>query len=138
MKLTGEYQITGWDGNAIKEFDDGSKQSYAKVSQKYEGDITGSSESHYVMAYRSPQSAVFVGHELIECEIHNEKGSFIIQHDGTFEAGIAQSEFKVVSGSGKGACAGYKGRGSFKSTAEKVPYEKVPYEFEIELAQPSK
>ena len=132
MKLFGESQITNWDESDIKEFGNGSKQSYAKVKEKYEGDISGISESHLFMFYRNQESAVFLGYEFIECEINNEKGSFMVQHDGVFEAGIAQSQYKIVSGSGKGACAGYEGRGSFKSTAD--PSEKAPYELEIERA----
>lgn len=68
------------------------------------------------MSYQSPASAVFVGHEIITANIVGKSGSFVLQHNGTFENGVAKSSFQVVSGSAKGDYVDLEGGGSFEST----------------------
>jgi hypothetical protein len=116
QKLEGVFQITGWDESPYQENDDGSKWSHAKIKQTYSGSIEGSSDVQYLMSYQSPASAVFVGHEIITANIVGKSGSFVLQHNGTFENGVAKSSFQVVSGSAKGDYVDLEGGGSFEST----------------------
>ena len=114
-RLNGLFQITGWDETAYSENDDGSKQTNAKITQNYQGDIEGTSELQYLMSYTSNGSAVFVGIETIFCSIDGKSGGFVIQHNGKFEAGVASSNFSIVPDSGKDAFVGITGTGSFTS-----------------------
>ena len=114
-KLKGVFQITGWDESPYLESGDGSKQSSANVTQSYTGDIEGSSEINYLMAYQSKDSALFVGFETFTGTIAGKNGSVIFQHNGTFENGIASSKFVIVMNSGKGELLNITGIGSFKS-----------------------
>jgi len=116
QNLEGVFQITKWDESPYLENEDGSKQSHAKINQSYSGDIEGASELQYLMSYQSPSSAIFVGYEVLTGEIGGNSGSFIIQHNGTFENGVAKSTFQIVSGSGKEEFTGIEGNGSFEST----------------------
>jgi len=113
MKLNGNFQITGWDEHTTQENDNGSKQSTAVVAQTYTGDLKGNSTIHYVMSYQSPQSAVFVGYETIECTIDNKAGTLVLQHQGKFDNGVASSNSTVVENSGTDACLGITGNGNF-------------------------
>ncbi|MGL4474036.1 MAG: DUF3224 domain-containing protein [Shewanella sp.] len=113
--LNGVFQITGWDEKPYLEHDDGSKQSLAKISQSYSGDLEGSSEIQYLMSYQSDGSAIFVGFETVTAKIHGKSGSFDIQHTGKFEAGIATSHLEVVPNSGKSELSHVSGKGFFKS-----------------------
>ena len=56
-EIKGTFQITGWEENPILEFEDGSKQTHAKVDQTYSGGIEGTSEINYLMSYRSDGTA---------------------------------------------------------------------------------
>lgn len=113
--LSGQFQITGWDETAYSENNDGSKQTNAKITQLYQGDIEGTSELQYLMSYSSKGSAVFVGIEMIFCSIDGKSGGFVIQHNGKFEAGIARSNFSIIPDSGKDEFEGITGTGSFTS-----------------------
>jgi len=113
--LKGVFQITGWEETPYVENDDGSKQSHAQITQNYTGGIDGSSELQYLMSYQSSTSAVFVGFETVSGSINGKSGHFVIQHDGTFENGVASSHFTIVPNSGTQDLAGLSGSGSFKS-----------------------
>ena len=116
QNLEGTFQIKSWDESPFQENEDGSKQSHAKIKQTYSGSIEGDSEIQYLMSYQDPTSAVFVGHEEVTARIAGKSGSFLLQHNGTFEKGVAKSSFRIVSGSGKGDFVGLEGSGSFEST----------------------
>lgn len=117
MKIVeGVFQITGWNEESYSEGDDGVKQSYAKVSQNYSGAIDGTSTVHYLMSYQSAGSALFTGFETLTATIEGKTGTVVIQHNGTFEQGVASSSFVIVPGSGNEQLAGLTGSGSFRST----------------------
>jgi len=115
ISLKGTFQITGWDETPYNENDDGSKQTHAKITQQYTGDIDGLSELQYLMSYTADGNAVFVGFERISCTINNKTGSVVLQHNGKFEAGVASSHFDIVAGSGTQALAEISGSGTFTS-----------------------
>lgn len=114
--MRGKFQITGWDETAYYENDDGSKQCLAKITQAYSGDISGTSELQYLMSYQSSGIALFVGFEQVNATINTKSGSFVLQHNGKFESGVASSDFIIVPQSGRGDLEGINGAGSFKST----------------------
>lgn len=114
--MNGTFQITGWDESIYIEGEDGAKQSQAQITQSYEGDIEGSSELRYLMSYQSQTNALFVGFEVITGKVNGKSGSFALQHNGTFENGIASSQFLVVPNSGTGELINMSGLGSFESS----------------------
>jgi hypothetical protein len=114
-QLHGTFQITAWDENTYYENSDGSKQTNAKITQNYSGDIEGSSELQYLMSYAANGSAIFVGLETLSCTISGKSGSFVIKHNGKFEEGIASSDFTIVVDSGTNELLGISGSGTFKS-----------------------
>ncbi|MCH8824532.1 MAG: DUF3224 domain-containing protein [Planctomycetes bacterium] len=115
-KLEGIFQVTGWDEKPYSEESDGAKLTRAQVTQTYTGSIEGESQVEYLMAHQSDQSAVFVGMEKVSASINGKSGSFVIQHNGKFENGVASSNFVIVTGSGQGELSGIEGSGSFEST----------------------
>ena len=114
-KLEGVFQIASWDETPSSESDDGSKQSHAKITQNYTGAIEGSSELQYIMAYQSQGLALFVGFETLSVTINGKSGSFVIQHNGKFENGVASSNFTIMPSFGREALVGISGSGSFVS-----------------------
>ncbi|WP_445778384.1 DUF3224 domain-containing protein [Shewanella sp.] len=114
--LKGVFQITQWDETAYAEHDDSSKQTVANIKQTYSGDIIGSAEIRYVMSYQKDATAVFSGLERLNVTTPEIIGSIMLQHNGTFIAGVAQSQFKVIAGSGTHNLTDYIGQGEFTST----------------------
>ncbi|MDR7121072.1 DUF3224 domain-containing protein [Rheinheimera soli] len=96
-QLKGSFQITDWKESINKSFDDGAKLSKALVSQTYSGDITGSSEVQYQLSYETTGDACFNGFEFISGTIGDTPCKLTLKHDGTFEKGIAKSQFGIVS-----------------------------------------
>jgi hypothetical protein len=97
MQLKGTFQITNWQESVTQSFDHGAKLSKAQVSQTYAGDVTGSSEVHYQLSYESSGAANFNGFEFISGSLGGEPCQLTLKHDGTFEKGVAKSQFVIVS-----------------------------------------
>jgi uncharacterized protein DUF3224 len=113
--MNGIFQITNWDETPYIDNEDGSKQSHAKITQNYSGFIDGSSELQYLMSYQSSALALFVGFKVIAGKVNGKTGSFVLQHNGKFENGVASSNFIVVPNSGTDELENIEGSGSFKS-----------------------
>ena len=99
MLFKGLFQITNWDESALQQLPDTQKITQAKVTQSYQGDILGNSEIHYVMNYDKDGNAKFVGFEVIEATVNGQECQLTLQHNGTFEQGIAKSHFLVLASS---------------------------------------
>lgn len=97
MQLKGIFQITNWQESVTQSFDHGAKLSKALVSQSYSGEITGSSEVHYQLNYESNGDACFNGFEFISGTIGDTPCTLTLKHHGSFEKGVAKSQFVIVS-----------------------------------------
>ncbi len=122
------FQVAGWDENPYEEFEDGSKLTKAKVSQLYEGDLSGEGSVEFLMSHAANGTASFVGLELIVGTLSGKTGSFIIQHIGTFDSNGACSNWTILPESGTGELAGICGEGSYAATSATV---KMPFSYEI-------
>ncbi|KZN45467.1 DUF3224 domain-containing protein [Pseudoalteromonas luteoviolacea] len=99
MKWQGEFQITDWqeqtrESNVVLA---GGKLTTAVVKHVYQGDIIGSGELQYSMAYDAEGSAHFSGIELIQMELGAQTHILVLSHKGKFSQGVAGSEFEVVA-----------------------------------------
>jgi hypothetical protein len=83
------------------------------VKKSFQGDIVGESSVAYLMSYGEDGSARIVGMERIIGRIGERSGSFVLQHDGTFEGGTVTMTLVVVPGSGTGDLRGLRGDGGF-------------------------
>ncbi len=122
------FKVTGWDENPYEEFEDGSKLTKAKVSQLYEGDLSGEGSVEFLMSHTSNGAASFVGIELITGILSGKTGSFIIQHIGTFDSNGACSNWTILPESGTGELVGINGGGSYAATGATVD---MPFNYEI-------
>jgi len=80
--------------------------------------------------YRSAASASFTGLERVTGSIGGRSGSFVLQHTGTFEDGVAKVTLAVVPGSGTGDLRGLKGEGGF-SVGHQPPFA-VTLDYHVE------
>ncbi|MGI8880744.1 MAG: DUF3224 domain-containing protein [Jatrophihabitans sp.] len=74
------------------------KLTEALVSKQYSGDVDATSTTKWLTAYAPDKTAVFVGLERIKGTIAGKNGSIVLQHAGTFEAGSADAQLTVISG----------------------------------------
>ena len=124
------FGIKSWDEKPYNEIEGAAKLTRASVTKSYQGDIEGEGKVEYLMMYRSAGSASFMGLERVTGSIGGRSGSFVLQHTGTFEDGVAKVTLSVVPGSGTGDLRGMKGEGGF-SVGHQPPYAMtLDYHFE--------
>jgi hypothetical protein len=107
------FEIKAWDEKPYEEFDGGRKMTRAHVKKSFQGDIEGESAVEYLMTYGEDGSAHIVGMERIVGRLGERSGSFVLQHQGTFESGIVNVTLAVVLGSGTAELRGLSGNGAF-------------------------
>ena len=101
------FQVTGWDEQAYAEHGEHGKLTEAKVTQQIEGDLEGSSEVRWLMAYSADDRADFVGIQTVTGSLAGKKGSFVLRSTGTFDGKVAEADVTVVEGSGTDELAGH-------------------------------
>jgi hypothetical protein len=115
------FGIISWDEKPYSEIEGSPKLTQASVTKSYQGDIAGEGKVEYLMMYRSAASASFMGLERVTGSIGARSGSFVLQHTGTFEGGVAKVSLSVVPGSRTGDLRGLSGEGKF-SVGHQPPY----------------
>lgn len=113
MTLSAKIEIGSWDEKPFDEGDGLAKLTHAIVEKTYTGDITGTSVTQSVMAYKPDETASFVGIERIQGTVGEKKGSLVLQHLGTYEDGAAVATLTVLSGTGD--LEGVSGTGDFRA-----------------------
>jgi hypothetical protein len=107
------FQVTNWDEAPVDEQPGTAKVTRAAVTKTYDGDITGSSVTEWLMAYADSGDATFVGLERLVGSVSGRDGSLVLEHVGTFADGAARALLRVVPGTGTGALASVAGNGDF-------------------------
>jgi hypothetical protein len=120
-QATTTFGLESWDEKTYNEIEGAPKLTRVSATKSYQGDIEGEGKLEYLMMYRTAGSASFMGLERVTGSISGRSGSFVLQHTGTFEDGVAKVTLSVVSGSGTGDLRGMKGEGGF-SVGHQPPY----------------
>ena len=115
------FDIKSWDEKPYNEMEGAPKLTRASITKWYQGDVEGEGKLEYLMMYRTAGSANFMGLERITGSIGGRSGSFVLQHIGTFEDGVAKVKLSVIPGSGTGDLRGMTGEGGF-SVGHQPPY----------------
>jgi hypothetical protein len=109
------FQVTGWDEQTFVELDGDGKLTQASVQQAISGDIEGSSDVRWLMAYTADDRAEFVGMQTVTGALGDKSGAFVLRSVGTFDGKQAIGDLTVVEGSGTGDLAGVAGTGTFEA-----------------------
>lgn len=120
-----------WEGQPWNEVS-GAKLTRASVTAAFQGDIEGESRQEWLMSYRSDVSADFVGLERVTGQIGGRTGSFVLQHNGTYENGKLQSTCLVVPGSGTGDLHRLRGQGSYTFEGQHGDPTRYTLDFDFE------
>ena len=112
MRATGSFEVKNWDEKPYSEIEGQPKLTRADIVYAYHGDLEGEGNIAYVMCYSSNNITSFIGYDQVTGRLGNRKGSFVLQHVGTFEAGAVKDSVTVVPGSATGELSGLQGSGS--------------------------
>jgi hypothetical protein len=124
------FTIKSWNETPYNEMPGAPKLTRTTVIKAYQGDITGEGKLEYLMMYRDDGSATIIGLERVVGTVAGRSGSFVLQHNGAFERGIATVKLSVVPGSGTDRLRGLKGEGQF-AVGHEPPYKMtLDYNFE--------
>ena len=115
MHAAGTFHLEQWEETTDQTLENGSKVTRASVRQSFSGDLEGEGSISYLMAYRSTESAVFVGLQTFRGKVGGDAGVLVMQVTGTFEDGLARGEWRVIPGMGTSALSSYAGEGSFQA-----------------------
>ena len=124
------FGIKSWDEKPFNETEGAPKLTQASITRLYQGDIEGEGKAETLMMYRADGSATFTGLERVTGSIGGRSGSFVLQHSGVFENGIAKVKLSVVPGSGTGELKGMKGEGGFDAGHQPPWVMTLDYDFE--------
>ena|SRR5215813_7526390 len=124
------FALKSWDEKPYGEMEGLPKLTRVSATKSYQGDIAGEGKVEYLMMYRDDGTATFTGLERVVGTVGSRSGSFVFQHGGTFEGGVAKIGVSVVPGSGTEALRGLKGQGEF-AVGHQPPYKMtLEYDFE--------
>ncbi len=130
QRANATFEIKSWDEKPYDETSDAPKLTRARVAKVFTDDIEGESTVEYLMMHRQDGTAHFVGLERVVGSLCGRSGSFVLQHQGTFKGGIAETKWFVVPGSGTGELSGLHGDGSY--AAGHAERYSMPLDFDFE------
>ncbi len=125
-----KFQVKSWNEKPYDEMEGGPKLTRATVAKSFSGDIVGDGTVEYLMMHREDGGTTFVGLERIVGKIGDRRGSFVLEHKGTYEGGTAKATWSVVPGSGTGDLSGLRGEGGFASAHADEYAITLDYDFE--------
>ncbi len=114
-RLSGTFEIAAWEEVTLHQSDGGTKLTRASVKQGFTGDLDGTGEVEWLMAYRADGTARFVGMQRVEGIVGEKVGAFVAETTGEFDGSTAVGEWAVVAGSGERGLAGIEGTGRFEA-----------------------
>ncbi|QFZ22242.1 DUF3224 domain-containing protein [Saccharothrix syringae] len=97
-----------WDGRPHEEVT-GPKQTTGTMTTTYTGDLEGTGELRFLMAYPDDESCDSVGHEVVTGVLAGREGTLVLRHVGDYRDGVARAEVTVVSAGG--GLSGLRGTG---------------------------
>lgn len=114
------FKIESWDETQISKAEKGPKVTRANVTQSYSVQLEAKSTIQYLMTTFEDGTSSFIGIEEVIGKLEGKSGSFLLDHKGSHQDGIAKSSFKIIPNSGTGALSGIKGSGDYEATHEKT------------------
>ena len=101
------------------------------IDKQFHGDLEATSKGEMLSAMTETKgSAGYVAMERVTGALHGRKGTFVLQHSGTMNRGVATLSVTVVPDSGTDQLVGLSGK-----MAIKIEGGKHSYEFEYTLPE---
>ena len=130
MKIKGTFTHKKWDEHPYEEIENRMKATKASIEFEFAGDIIGKANIEYLMFYKSfdpsdPYKAIaeYLGLIRISGLLKGKPGSFVMKDNGKFDAGMAQSNLAIISGSGTGELLKITGTGTYQANHSGCSWE---------------
>ena len=118
-KATCRFTVASWSESLVSDIDSEGTTTgdayypkrgltRAEVGYSYTGDIEGTSNLVYLIAYK-PEAAPVVGMERFEGSVDGHEGSCVFRHLGSQDAGSVSARLEVVPGMGTGGLESLRG-----------------------------
>ncbi|MBL0347546.1 DUF3224 domain-containing protein [Candidatus Villigracilis affinis] len=118
MKANGTFTVKKWDERSDQEISSDTKTTKASVEYVFTGEAEGLESVEYLMFYKHfdsknqhNSSSIFVGLLRFSGKLSGKEGSFFVEERGTFENGMINSKFNIITGSGLGELQQISGTG---------------------------
>lgn len=98
QQIEAEFEITGWEETDLS--DEDVRIYRTEVTKTYSGGIEGTSQSWLVMTTTPEGSAAYVGLELMNVQIGDREGTFVLKHHATATSEGQEGTWAIVPGSG--------------------------------------
>lgn len=99
--LEASFEITAWEETDLVD-EDGVRVYRTDVGKSFSGDIEGTSEAWLVMTTTSAGPAAYTGLEVLDVNIGERSGTFVLKHDAVATDDGPDATWVVVPGSGTG------------------------------------
>ncbi|TLM90060.1 DUF3224 domain-containing protein [Hymenobacter jeollabukensis] len=122
-------ELDAWLEQACHEIDGQPVLARASATQQFRGDIEGTGQLEVLLTYHPDGSASSVGLERVVGRVGGRAGTFVLEHTGCVEDGVAKAQLAVVPGSGTHDLGGLRGRGWFVRPRGRAASLTLEYEF---------
>ena len=141
LKAHGQFKPLRWEENTIEAFSSQQKITSARAEFSFLGEFEGKGTVEYLMFYqyfdeanKASAEASFVGLMRFQGRVDGRAGTCVWHEAGTYEKGLAQSDIKIIEGSGTGELEGILGRGTIKSTSSTAEID-LDYTLDLDFSQ---
>lgn len=125
MKARGTYTVKKWEETSYQQISHEMKMTKASVEYAFSGEIEGKASVEYLMFYsrfdpkdQHKSAASYVGLIYFDGTLSGKSGTFVLEDNGTFEGGAANSALRIAKGSGTGQLEGIYGTGMYLANRE--------------------
>jgi hypothetical protein len=115
----GVFRVEDWNEETFSEVENGPTLKKAHVKKIYSGEIEGEGILEYLFTYHDKTTADIYGLERFSGRVDDKHGTFIFEHKGEFENGMADINMTIVEKSGTGDLQGIEGKMHFRAGMEK-------------------
>jgi Protein of unknown function (DUF3224) len=125
MNVQGICSVAKWDEKGFSELHNEMKITKADIEYTITGEIEGKAVVQYVMFYSHynktdphDASAKYVGLIQFSGKVSGKSGTFVLEDNGTFKSGSADSKLKIINNSGTADLKNIKGKGWYRADKE--------------------
>ena len=130
MKAKANFSVKKWDEQTSEQISANVKITKATVEYEFKADLDGTGYSQNLMYYthfdgndQHNSEATYLGFIRFAGKLNGKEGSFVMEENGTYKNGSANSKLKIVNDSGDGALKNISGSGFYIAQKNGIEFE---------------
>lgn len=125
----GTFEVLSGDEDVLQDGDGRPKLTRISGKQRFDGDLQGDGQVDWTMCYL-PDGARFVGLQRFDGTVDGRSGALVLESVGDHDGKASTGTWTILEGSGSGALAGIRGRGSFTAPGGSTVSFQLDYELD--------